>query len=67
MCAEVAVLSNLAQVFGLLDSIKRILSVRRQMTDPGEKQVLKTLTSEYSVLPFIYRNSRSWKPGSRCI
>ncbi|XP_066530711.1 glucocorticoid modulatory element-binding protein 1 [Hoplias malabaricus] len=43
--AEVAVLSNLAQVFGLLDSIKRILSIRRQMTDPGEKQVLKTLTS----------------------
>ncbi|XP_017543073.2 glucocorticoid modulatory element-binding protein 1 [Pygocentrus nattereri] len=43
--AEVAVLSNLAQVFGLLDSIKRILSVRRQMTDPGEKQVLKALTS----------------------
>ncbi|XP_076865853.1 glucocorticoid modulatory element-binding protein 1 [Brachyhypopomus gauderio] len=43
--AEVAVLSNLAQVFGLLDSIKRILCVRRQMTDPGQKQVLKTLTS----------------------
>ncbi|XP_062846049.1 glucocorticoid modulatory element-binding protein 1 isoform X2 [Trichomycterus rosablanca] len=43
--AEVAVLSNLTQVFGLLDSIKRILCVRRQMTDPGQKQALKTLSS----------------------
>ncbi|KAI5087157.1 glucocorticoid modulatory element-binding protein 1 [Silurus meridionalis] len=42
---EVAVLSNLTQVFGLLDSIKRILVVRRQMTDLGQKQVLRTLTS----------------------
>lgn len=46
LCAEVAVLSNLTQVFGLLDSIKRILTVRRQMTDVGQKQVLKKLTSE---------------------
>lgn len=45
-CAEVAVLSNLTQVFGLLDSIKRILAVRRQMTDVGQKQVLRKLTSE---------------------
>lgn len=45
-CAEVAVLSNLTQVFGLLDSVKRILAVRRQMTDLGQKQVLKKLTSE---------------------
>ncbi|KAK2864581.1 hypothetical protein Q7C36_003735 [Tachysurus vachellii] len=42
---EVAVLSNLTQVFGLLDSIKRILAVRRQMTDLGQKHLLKTLTS----------------------
>ncbi|XP_007229880.2 glucocorticoid modulatory element-binding protein 1 [Astyanax mexicanus] len=43
--AEVAVLSNLAQVFGLLDTIKRTLSVRRQVTDPGERHILKILTS----------------------
>nr|XP_046219957.1 glucocorticoid modulatory element-binding protein 1 [Oncorhynchus gorbuscha] len=43
--AEVAVLSNLAQVFGLLDSVKHILSVRREQTDPGEEQVLSTLTN----------------------
>ncbi|KAF5909148.1 glucocorticoid modulatory element-binding protein 1, partial [Clarias magur] len=41
---EVAVLSNLTQVFGLLDSIKCILNIRRQMTDLGQKQVLKMLT-----------------------
>ncbi|XP_010871731.1 glucocorticoid modulatory element-binding protein 1 isoform X2 [Esox lucius] len=42
---EVAVLSNLAQVFGLLDSVKRILNIRREQTDPGEEQVLSTLTN----------------------
>ncbi|XP_041759236.1 glucocorticoid modulatory element-binding protein 1-like isoform X2 [Coregonus clupeaformis] len=42
---EVAVLSNLAQVFGLLDSVKHILNVRREQTDPGEEQVLSTLTN----------------------
>ncbi|XP_031649306.1 glucocorticoid modulatory element-binding protein 1-like isoform X2 [Oncorhynchus kisutch] len=42
---EVAVLSNLAQVFGLLDSVKHILNVRREQTDPGEEQVISTLTN----------------------
>ncbi|XP_028820666.1 glucocorticoid modulatory element-binding protein 1 isoform X2 [Denticeps clupeoides] len=42
---EVAVLSNLAQVFGLLDSIKRILNDRRQQTDPTEEQVIKMLAT----------------------
>ncbi|KAL0962167.1 hypothetical protein UPYG_G00336570 [Umbra pygmaea] len=42
---EVAVLSNLAQVFGLLDSVKRILTVRREQTDPAEEQLLSTLSN----------------------
>ncbi|KAM9340636.1 glucocorticoid modulatory element-binding protein 1 [Symphorus nematophorus] len=42
---EVAVLSNLAQVFGLLDSVKKILERRRQQTDPGQEQILSTLTN----------------------
>ncbi|KAM9418602.1 glucocorticoid modulatory element-binding protein 1-like isoform 3-T8 [Salvelinus alpinus] len=42
---EVAVLSNLAQVFGLLDSVKHILNVRREQTDPGEEQFISTLTN----------------------
>nr|XP_046273227.1 glucocorticoid modulatory element-binding protein 1 isoform X2 [Scatophagus argus] len=42
---EVAVLSNLAQVFGLLDSVKKILEKRKQQTDPGQEQILSTLTS----------------------
>lgn len=45
---EVAVLSNLAQVFGLLDSVKKILERRRQQTDPCQEQILSTITSEYS-------------------
>ncbi|KAM4630559.1 glucocorticoid modulatory element-binding protein 1 isoform 2-T2 [Polymixia lowei] len=43
--AEVAVLSNLAQVFGLLDSVKKILERKRQQTDPSQEQVLSTLTN----------------------
>uniref|UniRef100_A0A3B3TS85 Glucocorticoid modulatory element binding protein 1 n=1 Tax=Poecilia latipinna TaxID=48699 RepID=A0A3B3TS85_9TELE len=41
---EVAVLSNLAQVFGLLDSVKKILEKRKQQTDPSQEQILSTLT-----------------------
>ncbi|XP_041664138.1 glucocorticoid modulatory element-binding protein 1 isoform X2 [Cheilinus undulatus] len=42
---EVAVLSNLAQVFGLLDSVKKLLERRRQQTDPGQEQILSTLNN----------------------
>ncbi|AWP04808.1 putative glucocorticoid modulatory element-binding protein 1-like [Scophthalmus maximus] len=42
---EVAVLSNLAQVFGLLDSVQRILERRRQQTDPDQEQILNTLSN----------------------
>ncbi|KAM7372813.1 hypothetical protein PAMP_007710 [Pampus punctatissimus] len=42
---EVAVLSNLAQVFGLLDSVKTTLEKRRQQTDPSQEQILSTLTN----------------------
>ncbi|KAK5855459.1 hypothetical protein PBY51_005560 [Eleginops maclovinus] len=42
---EVAVLSNLAQVFGLLDSVKKILETRRQQTDPSQEQILCTLSN----------------------
>lgn len=42
---EAAVLSNLAQVFGLLDLVKKILERRRRQTDPSQGQVLSTLNS----------------------
>ncbi|XP_076610282.1 glucocorticoid modulatory element-binding protein 1 isoform X1 [Chaetodon auriga] len=42
---EVAVLSNLAQVFGLLDSVKKILERRKQQTDPCQEQILSTLNN----------------------
>lgn len=42
-------LSNLAQVFGLLDLVKKILERRRQQTDPSQGQVLNTLNSESGV------------------
>ncbi|XP_060760767.1 glucocorticoid modulatory element-binding protein 1 isoform X2 [Neoarius graeffei] len=62
---EVAVLSNLTQVFGLLGSIKRILAVRRQMTDLGQKQVLKTLTSlEQQLEEQKKQQAQSWLVSS---
>lgn len=42
---EVAVLSNLAQVFGLLDSVKKILERRKQQTDPSQEHMLSALSS----------------------
>ncbi|XP_068188832.1 glucocorticoid modulatory element-binding protein 1 isoform X2 [Antennarius striatus] len=42
---EVAVLSNLAQVFGLLDSVKKILERKKQQTDPCQEDILNTLTN----------------------
>ncbi|XP_051811238.1 glucocorticoid modulatory element-binding protein 1 isoform X2 [Acanthochromis polyacanthus] len=42
---EVAVLSNLAQVFGLLDSVKKILEKTKQQTDPSQEHILSTLTN----------------------
>lgn len=42
---EVAVLSNLAQVFGLLDSVKKTLEKRKQQTDPSQEQILSTLSN----------------------
>ncbi|XP_032392121.1 glucocorticoid modulatory element-binding protein 1 isoform X1 [Etheostoma spectabile] len=42
---EVAVLSNLAQVFGLLDSVKKTLEKTRQQMDPSQEHTLSTLTN----------------------
>lgn len=42
---EVAVLSNLAQVFGLLDSVKSILERRRDQTDPNQEEELRVLNN----------------------
>lgn len=42
---EVAVLSNLAQVFGLLDTVKSILERRREQTDPTQEEELRVLSN----------------------
>ncbi|TSK28173.1 Glucocorticoid modulatory element-binding protein 1 [Bagarius yarrelli] len=62
---EVAVLSNLTQVFGLLDSIKRILTARRLMTDLEEKQALKMLTTlEHQLEEQKKQQAQSWLVSS---
>ncbi|XP_051527882.1 glucocorticoid modulatory element-binding protein 1-like isoform X1 [Myxocyprinus asiaticus] len=66
--AEIAVLSNLAQVFELLDSIKHILNVRRQLTDPEQTQVLRTLTTlEQQVEEQKRQHSLSWLSPSQAL
>ncbi|XP_043074058.1 glucocorticoid modulatory element-binding protein 1 [Puntigrus tetrazona] len=66
--AEIAVLSNLAQVFDLLDSIKQILNVRRQMTDPDQTQVLRVLTTlEQQVEEQKRQQSLSWLSQSQAL
>uniref|UniRef100_A0A9J7WX11 Glucocorticoid modulatory element binding protein 1 n=1 Tax=Cyprinus carpio carpio TaxID=630221 RepID=A0A9J7WX11_CYPCA len=66
--AEIAVLSNLAQVFDLLDSIKQILNVRRQMTDPLQTQVLRALTTlEQQVEEQKRQQSLSWLSQSQAL
>ncbi|XP_052389930.1 glucocorticoid modulatory element-binding protein 1 [Carassius gibelio] len=66
--AEIAVLSNLAQVFDLLDSIKQILNVRRQTTDPEQTQVLRALTTlEQQVEEQKQQQSLSWLSQSQAL
>uniref|UniRef100_A0A671NPX7 Glucocorticoid modulatory element-binding protein 1-like n=2 Tax=Sinocyclocheilus anshuiensis TaxID=1608454 RepID=A0A671NPX7_9TELE len=66
--AEIAVLSNLAQVFDLLDSIKQILNVRRQMTDPEQTQVLRALTTlEQQVEEQKRQQSFNWLSQSQAL
>nr|XP_057902757.1 glucocorticoid modulatory element-binding protein 1 isoform X2 [Doryrhamphus excisus] len=42
---DIAVLSNLGQVFGLLDTVKKMLEKRRQQTDPNQEQILSILSN----------------------
>lgn len=49
-----AVLSNLAQVFDLLDVVKKIVERRKQQMDPSQEQVLGMLTSEYRTQTRLY-------------
>uniref|UniRef100_A0A673LLC8 Glucocorticoid modulatory element-binding protein 1-like n=1 Tax=Sinocyclocheilus rhinocerous TaxID=307959 RepID=A0A673LLC8_9TELE len=66
--AEIAVLSNLAQVFDLLDSIKQILNVRRQVTDPEQTQVLRALTAlEQQVEEQKRQQTLSWLSQSQAL
>ncbi|XP_015255415.1 PREDICTED: glucocorticoid modulatory element-binding protein 1-like [Cyprinodon variegatus] len=50
---EVAVLSNLAQVFGLLDLVKKVLEKRKQQTDPSQEQILSILSSNCRLSPAV--------------
>ncbi|KAG9355540.1 hypothetical protein JZ751_000378, partial [Albula glossodonta] len=64
---DVAVLSNLGQVFGLLDSVKRVLDSRRSQTDPSQEQVLNALTGLEQQLEEQKKQAQDWRARSRAL
>ncbi|XP_061112008.1 glucocorticoid modulatory element-binding protein 1 [Conger conger] len=64
---DIAVLSSLGQVFGLLDSVKRVLDSHRCQTDPSQEQVLSTLTGLDQQLEEQKKQARDWRARSRVL
>ncbi|KAJ8334842.1 hypothetical protein SKAU_G00404810 [Synaphobranchus kaupii] len=64
---DVAILSSLGQVFGLLDSVKRVLDSRRCQTDPSQEQVLNTLMGLEHQLEEQKKQARDWRARSRAL
>ncbi|XP_066573813.1 glucocorticoid modulatory element-binding protein 1 isoform X2 [Amia ocellicauda] len=58
---DAAVLNNLAQMFGLLDSVKRALENRRSQTHESQEHVHSTLTDLERQLEEQRRQSREWR------
>uniref|UniRef100_A0A8C9SDJ1 Glucocorticoid modulatory element binding protein 1 n=1 Tax=Scleropages formosus TaxID=113540 RepID=A0A8C9SDJ1_SCLFO len=58
--SDMAVLTNLAQVFGLLDTVKRTLENRRQQMDLSQDQVQSTLTGLEQQLEEQKKQARDW-------
>lgn len=47
---DAAVLNNVANTFGLMDAVKRVLDNRRKQVEQGEEQFLYTLAGRWSSL-----------------
>ncbi|KAJ8386283.1 hypothetical protein AAFF_G00174790 [Aldrovandia affinis] len=64
---DVAVLSSLGQVFGLLDSVKRVLDSRRCQTDPSQEQELNALTGLEQQLEEQKKQAHDWRARTRVL
>ncbi|KAJ8273398.1 hypothetical protein GJAV_G00101190 [Gymnothorax javanicus] len=64
---DIAVLSSFSQVFGLLDSVKRVLDSRRCQTDPSQEQVLIALTGLEQQLEEQKKQAQDWRARSRAL
>ncbi|XP_036372050.1 glucocorticoid modulatory element-binding protein 1 [Megalops cyprinoides] len=64
---DVAVLSSLGQVFGLLNTVKRVLDSRRSQTDPSQEEFLSTLTGLEQQLEEQKKQARDWRARSRAL
>uniref|UniRef100_W5M6Z7 Glucocorticoid modulatory element binding protein 1 n=1 Tax=Lepisosteus oculatus TaxID=7918 RepID=W5M6Z7_LEPOC len=58
---DAAVLNNLAQMFGLLDTVKRALDNRRSQTDESQEQVHSTLSDLERQLEEQKKQTREWR------
>ncbi|KAG7469113.1 hypothetical protein MATL_G00125450 [Megalops atlanticus] len=62
---DAAVLNNLAQMFGLLDSVKRALENRRSQTDESQGEVHSTLSHLERQLEEQKKQARDWRERSQ--
>ncbi|XP_036395119.1 glucocorticoid modulatory element-binding protein 1-like isoform X2 [Megalops cyprinoides] len=62
---DAAVLNNLAQMFGLLDSVKRALENRRSQTDDSQEEVHSTLSNLERQLEEQKKQTRDWRERSQ--
>ncbi|KAK1153136.1 glucocorticoid modulatory element-binding protein 1-like [Acipenser oxyrinchus oxyrinchus] len=62
---DAAVLNNLAQMFGLLDTVKTALDNRRSQTDQSQEQIHSTLTDLARQLEEQKKQTRDWRVQSQ--
>ncbi|XP_041090042.1 glucocorticoid modulatory element-binding protein 1 isoform X2 [Polyodon spathula] len=62
---DAAVLNNLAQMFGLLDTVKRALDNRRSQTDQSQEQIHSTLADLARQLEEQKKQTRDWRVQSQ--
>ncbi|XP_058853633.1 glucocorticoid modulatory element-binding protein 1-like isoform X1 [Acipenser ruthenus] len=62
---DAAVLNNLAQIFGLLDTVKTTLDNRRSQTDQSQEQIHSTLTDLARQLEEQKKQTRDWRVQSQ--
>ncbi|KAG2460929.1 glucocorticoid modulatory element-binding protein 1 [Polypterus senegalus] len=63
--ADAAFLNNLAQMFGLLETVKRVLYNRKSQTDESQEQIHSTLTDLENQLEEQKKQATEWRIRSQ--